>query len=246
MPYLFDILIIAVLALFAWRGAAKGLILSLCGLAAVFVAFFAAQFVSDTFCQPVANIIRPIIVQSFSELVPDDPLTVVEVGPNQSTVGYSYTLDDLLDSIQKEGLFKGFSAFLEGDAAKDAIQTSAHTSPLDALTSYLAKAVARTLLFGIVFSIGWTPCVGAFLGSALLLASQQGSAITGIIMLLCYSAGLGVPFVASALLIDKLKGAFAAIKRHYDTITKVCGWLLVAIGIAMATGVLGSLLTFLA
>lgn len=102
------------------------------------------------------------------------------------------------------------------------------------------------LLFGIVFSIGWTPCVGAFLGSALLLASQQGSTVTGIIMLLCYSVGLGIPFVASALLIDKLKGAFATIKRHYDTITKVCGWLLVAIGILMATGLLGNLLTFLA
>ena len=151
MPYLFDILIIAVLALFAWRGAAKGLILSLCGLAAIFVAFFAAQFISDTFCAPVGNIIRPIIAQSFSELVPEDPLTVVEVGPNQSTVGYSYTLDDLLEQIQKNGLFEGFSAFLEGDAAKDAIQTSAHASPLDALATYLAKAVARALLFGIVF-----------------------------------------------------------------------------------------------
>ena len=101
------------------------------------------------------------------------------------------------------------------------------------------------LLFGVVFSIGWTPCVGAFLGSALLLASQQGSAVVGVAMLLCYSAGLGVPFVASALLIDRLKGAFDAIKRHYDTITKVCGWLLVAIGVLMATGLLGNLLTFL-
>ncbi len=101
------------------------------------------------------------------------------------------------------------------------------------------------LLFGIVFSIGWTPCVGAFLGSALLLASQQGSAVVGVAMLLCYSAGLGVPFVASALLIDRLKGAFDAIKRHYDLITKVCGWLLVAIGVLMATGLLGNLLAFL-
>lgn len=101
------------------------------------------------------------------------------------------------------------------------------------------------LLFGIVFSIGWTPCVGAFLGSALLLASQQGSAVAGVAMLLCYSAGLGVPFVASALLIDRLKGAFDAIKRHYDLITKVCGWLLVAIGVLMATGLLGNLLAFL-
>ncbi len=101
------------------------------------------------------------------------------------------------------------------------------------------------LLFGIVFSIGWTPCVGAFLGSALMLASQQASMVTGIIMLLCYSIGLGIPFVISALLIDKLKGAFDVIKRHYDTINKICGWLLVAIGILMATGLLGDLLGFL-
>lgn len=102
-----------------------------------------------------------------------------------------------------------------------------------------------SVLFGIVFSIGWTPCVGAFLGSALMLASQQGSAVVGIIMLLCYSAGLGIPFVFSAILIDKLKGAFDAIKQHYDIITKVCGWLLVAIGILMATGLLGNFLTIL-
>lgn len=101
------------------------------------------------------------------------------------------------------------------------------------------------VLFGIVFSVGWTPCVGAFLGSALMLASQQGSAVQGVVMLLCYSAGLGVPFVISALLIDRLKGAFDAIKRHYDLITTICGWLLVAIGVLMATGLLGQLLSLL-
>lgn len=100
-------------------------------------------------------------------------------------------------------------------------------------------------LFGVVFSVGWTPCVGAFLGSALALASQQGSAFIGIIMLLCYSAGLGIPFLVSAVLIDKLKGAFDVIKCHYEVITKVCGWLLIAIGVFMATGLLGNLLTFL-
>lgn len=102
-----------------------------------------------------------------------------------------------------------------------------------------------SLLFGIVFSVCWSPCVGAFLGSALALASMEGSTLTGIIMLLCYSCGLGIPFVISALLIDKLKGAFDSIKRHYDVVTKVCGWLLIAIGVLMATGMLGNLLTFL-
>ncbi len=100
-------------------------------------------------------------------------------------------------------------------------------------------------LFGVVFSIGWTPCVGAFLGSALMLASQQGSMIQGILMLLCYSAGMGVPFLLSAVLIDQLKGAFNWVKAHYDVINKVCGVLLILVGIAMATGSLSRLLNLL-
>lgn len=102
-----------------------------------------------------------------------------------------------------------------------------------------------SLLFGIIFSVGWTPCVGAFLGSALMLASQQGQTVTGIIMLLCYSLGLGIPFVASALLIDKLKSAFTFIKKNYKTINIICGCLLITVGIAMMTGLLGRLLGIL-
>lgn len=100
-------------------------------------------------------------------------------------------------------------------------------------------------LFGVVFSVGWTPCVGAFLGSALMLASQQGSMVQGVLMLLCYSAGLGVPFLLSAVLIDQLKGAFNWVKSHYHIINKVCGVLLIVVGIAMATGTLGRLLNLL-
>ncbi len=101
------------------------------------------------------------------------------------------------------------------------------------------------VLFGIIFSIGWTPCVGAFLGSALMLASQQGHVIKGILMLLIYSLGLGIPFIASALLIDKLKGVFGWIKNHYTVINIVCGGLLTAIGILMMTGLLGRFLALL-
>lgn len=102
-----------------------------------------------------------------------------------------------------------------------------------------------SLLFGIIFSIGWTPCVGAFLGSALMLASQQGHVLTGMIMLLLYSAGLGVPFILSAVLIDKLKSTFDFIKKHYKVINTVSGIILIIVGILMATGTLGSLLSFL-
>lgn len=101
------------------------------------------------------------------------------------------------------------------------------------------------MVFGIVFSVGWTPCVGTFLGSALMLASQQGHVLTGVLMLLAYSAGLGIPFILSAVLIDKLKSAFRFIKMHYGIVNKVSGALLIAIGILMATGMLGRLLAIL-
>ena len=101
------------------------------------------------------------------------------------------------------------------------------------------------VLFGMVFSISWTPCVGAFLGSALMLASQQGHVLQGMVMLLCYSLGLGIPFVLSAVLIDYLKSAFDWIKKHYNIINTVSGALLIFIGVMMATGNLGKLLSWL-
>ena len=101
------------------------------------------------------------------------------------------------------------------------------------------------MVFGMVFSIGWTPCVGAFLGSALMLASQQGHVLEGMAMLLAYSLGLGVPFLVSAVFIDRMKTAFNWIKRHYDVINKISGGLLVLIGIAMATGYLGKFLNLM-
>lgn len=101
------------------------------------------------------------------------------------------------------------------------------------------------LLLGVIFSLGWTPCVGAFLGSALMLASQQGHVLEGMLMLLAYSLGLGIPFILSAVLIDYLKSAFNWIKSHYQIINVVSGSLLILVGILMATGTLGRLLNLL-
>ena len=101
------------------------------------------------------------------------------------------------------------------------------------------------VLFGVVFSLGWTPCVGAFLGSALALASQQGHVLVGMAMLLAYSLGLGVPFVLSAVLIDRLKTAFDWVKRHYGVLNRVCGVFLIVVGVLMATGLMGRFLNLL-
>ena len=103
-----------------------------------------------------------------------------------------------------------------------------------------------SIIFGVVFSVGWTPCVGAFLGSALMMASAEGRVLSGVIMLLLYSMGLGIPFVASALLIDRLKGAFDFVKKNYKVINTLCGGLLIVVGILMMTGFLGRVLTVLA
>lgn len=101
------------------------------------------------------------------------------------------------------------------------------------------------LLFGIVFSIGWTPCVGAFLGSALMMAASSGDTLKGILMLLSFSLGLGIPFVVSALLIERLKSTFDFIKGHYQVINRISGGVLIIIGLLMATGLLGYLLSLL-
>lgn len=101
------------------------------------------------------------------------------------------------------------------------------------------------MVFGVIFSIGWTPCVGAFLGSALMLASQQGHIVEGMLMLLVYSLGLGIPFVLSAVLIEYLKSAFNWIKKNYQIINLVSGGFLVFVGILMATGTMGWLLGLL-
>ena len=118
-------------------------------------------------------------------------------------------------------------------------RTSKHTAHAKDLKFF------SSLLFGIVFSVGWTPCVGAFLGTALMMASSQTGVVNGMLMLLVYSLGLGVPFVASALLIDQLKGTFDFIKRNYQTINTVSGVLLIIMGVLMATGLMGRFLSIL-
>lgn len=89
----------------------------------------------------------------------------------------------------------------------------------------------KSILFGMIFSISWTPCIGTFLSSALLLISKQQDVIKGILLILIYSMGLGVPLVLSVILIDKLKNTFEIIKKNYNVITKISGAILVIMGV---------------
>lgn len=105
--------------------------------------------------------------------------------------------------------------------------------------------VFSAFVFGLVYSLSLTPCVGAFLGSALMLASSAGGALKGGALLLVYSLGLGIPFVLSAVLLKRLSGAFGFIKRHYKTVNLICGLFLIAVGVLMALGLMSRLTSIL-
>ncbi|MDE5888693.1 MAG: cytochrome c biogenesis CcdA family protein [Bacilli bacterium] len=88
-----------------------------------------------------------------------------------------------------------------------------------------------SIMFGMIFSLSWTPCVGAFLSSALILASTTGSVLKGAILLLIYSLGLAIPFIVTTLFLEKMKTTFDFIKKHYNIINKISGSILLLSGI---------------
>lgn len=100
-------------------------------------------------------------------------------------------------------------------------------------------------VMGAAFAAGWTPCVGPILGSILTMAGSSGSLAQGALLLAAYSLGLGVPFVAVAVLFGRLKGLLRWMSRHTLTINRVAGVLLVVVGVLILTGQFGPLAALL-
>ena len=103
-------------------------------------------------------------------------------------------------------------------------------------------SVLSAAAFGMIYALNLTPCVGAYLGAALMMAASAGGAVKGLLLLTVYALGLGIPFLLSAVLIDRLKGVFSFIKRHYRVIDLCCGIFLIIVGIAIAAGVFNRLM----
>lgn len=89
----------------------------------------------------------------------------------------------------------------------------------------------KSFLFGILFSISYTPCVGMFLSSALLLVASGKNYIQGILLMIFFSLGLGLPFIISTILIEKLKNIFKIIKNNYKRVKLISGLILIIMGI---------------
>ncbi|MFT4717593.1 MAG: cytochrome c-type biogenesis protein [Paracoccaceae bacterium] len=91
-------------------------------------------------------------------------------------------------------------------------------------------------VLGLAFAFGWTPCIGPILGAILSLSAQEDSIGRGTFLMAMYAVGLGLPFILSAMFINRAMGVMNRLKRHMGTIEKVMGALLIGVGIMMLTG----------
>ena len=89
------------------------------------------------------------------------------------------------------------------------------------------------IIFGMLFSVCWTPCVGVFLSSALMMSATSQNVLKGGLMLFIYSIGLGIPFILTSIFLEKLKNTFNHIKKHYNVINKIAGIILIFSGIML-------------
>lgn len=170
--YIIDIVIILVLAFYVWRGAKKGLILTLFSLLAIFVAFFGAKAVATNFAKPVANIIRPSIQLTIEGVItgktpadlpaaspapsgsqPDTspaPSESPEASPENSPAGNGdFTLQQILDLMGENEVFSGLRGFLEDAIEEKTLEVT--TTAAAAVSAYLARLIATALLFGLSF-----------------------------------------------------------------------------------------------
>ncbi len=142
-----DIVIVLVLAFFAWRGAKKGLILTLFGMLGLLVAVLGARFVSTTFYQPVADIIEPGLHQKVESLEE----SILGGADFDIDLSLDDSVDALIDVLRDRGTFPGLVALLDTATEKEAIPESKDISATQALSTYLAQLAARVALFVLSF-----------------------------------------------------------------------------------------------
>jgi len=102
----------------------------------------------------------------------------------------------------------------------------------------IPKPVGRwgAYVMGLAFAFGWTPCIGPILAAILSIAAAEATVAKGAGLLAVYSAGLGIPFLIAAFMVERFSAVFARMKRHLATVERAMGVLMIVTGIAFLTG----------
>ena len=152
MSYLiFDLAILAILALFFWRGYARGLVLTLCSLLAVFVALIGASFLSNALAEPVAKAIEPIVASQIHDTV----TSYYQRSPTENTSSgeedwlAQLPLEELLEPLKDSKFFQGFAETFQKAVDDKAADIVTHAA--QALAHFVAVQIARMVIFSVAF-----------------------------------------------------------------------------------------------
>ncbi len=124
-----------------------------------------------------------------------------------------------------------FGLYLAGAVRLGALDRERRVHLSDKPVGYLG-----TVLVGVAFGAGWTPCLGPVLGGILAYTSSIADLRRGLLLLFCYALGLGIPFLVSALMVDRFLAWFQRFRMHMGKVNRIAGALLICVGLLMLTG----------